>query len=51
VLPGVVPTSDASNEALVRGGHPMENLYVVDGFEIPNINHLSRPDTTGGSFP
>lgn len=51
VLPGVVTTSDASNETLVRGGHPMENLYVVDGFEIPNINHLSRPDSTGGFAP
>lgn len=48
VLPGVVATSDLSNEVLVRGGHPMENLFIVDGIEIPNINHLAVPGTTGG---
>jgi hypothetical protein len=51
VLPGVVSTSDLSNEIVVRGGHPMENLFVVDGIEIPNINHLSVLGTTGGFGP
>jgi len=51
VLPGVVSTSDLSNEVVVRGGHPMENLFVVDGIQIPNINHLSVPGTTGGFGP
>ena len=51
VLPGVVATSDTSNEVLIRGGHPIENLYVVDGFEIPNINHLARMGGTGGFAP
>lgn len=51
VLPGVVPTSDASNEVLVRGGHPIENLYLVEGFEIPNINHMARLGSTGGFAP
>jgi len=51
VLPGVVATSDLSNEILVRGGHPMENLFEVDGIEIPNINHLARSGTTGGFGP
>jgi hypothetical protein len=51
VLPGVVTTSDQSNEFLVRGGHPMENLFLVDGIEIPNINHVSTPGTTGGFSP
>jgi len=27
-----------SNDVLVRGGNPSENLYVVDGIEVPNIN-------------
>jgi hypothetical protein len=51
VIPGVVATSDTSNEVLVRGGHPIENLYLVDGIEIPNINHLATLGTTGGFAP
>jgi len=51
VIPGVVATSDTSNEVLVRGGHPMETLYLVDGIEIPNINHLATIGTTGGFAP
>ena len=50
-LPGVVATSDLSNEVLVRGGHPMENLFLVDGIEVPNINHLATMGTTGGFGP
>ena len=48
VLPGVVWNSDLSNDVLVRGGHPTENLYVVDGIEVPNINHFSLSGTSGG---
>jgi len=48
VLPGVVWNSDMSNDLLVRGGQPSENLYVVDGIEVPNINHISVEGTTGG---
>lgn len=51
VLPGVVATSDLSNEILVRGGHPMENLFLVDGIEVPNINHVATLGTTGGFAP
>jgi hypothetical protein len=51
VLPGVVAASDFGNEVLVRGGHPIENLYLVEGFEIPNINHMARLGSTGGFAP
>jgi TonB-dependent Receptor Plug Domain len=51
VMPGVVATSDLSNQMLVRGGHPMENLFLVDGIEVPNINHLANANTTGGLGP
>lgn len=47
-MPGVVWNTDVSNDVIVRGGHPSENLYVVDGIEIPNINHLALEGTTGG---
>jgi hypothetical protein len=50
-LPGVVTASDLSNQFLVRGGHPMENLFLVDGIEVPNINHLATMGTTGGFGP
>ena len=48
ILPGVVFNSDASDDVLVRGGNPVENLYLVDGFEVPNINHITGEGTTGG---
>jgi hypothetical protein len=48
LMPGVVWNSDMSNDILVRGGNPSENLYVVDGIEVPNINHLAMEGTTGG---
>lgn len=48
VLPGVVTVSDLSNDVLVRGGHPTENLFLVDGVEVPNINHFSLSSSTGG---
>lgn len=48
LLPGVVWNSDLTNEIMVRGGNPSENLYVVDGIEIPNINHIALEGTTGG---
>jgi hypothetical protein len=48
LLPGTVWNSDMSNDVMVRGGNPSENLYVVDGIEIPNINHIAVEGTTGG---
>jgi len=48
LFPGVVFNSDQSNSILVRGGNPIENLYLVDGIEIPNINHISSAASTGG---
>lgn len=51
LFPGVIPSSDLSNQMLVRGGHPMENLFLVDGIEVPNINHLANANTSGGFGP
>jgi hypothetical protein len=48
VLPGVVQTSAGRNDLIVRGGAPSENLYVVDGHEVPNINHFGTQGATGG---
>lgn len=48
LLPGVAPTSAARNDLVVRGGAPQENLFVVDGLEIPNLNHFGSQGSTGG---
>ena len=48
VMPGVVWVSDFTNEVLVRGGHPTENLFVVDGVEVPNVSHFSLSGSNGG---
>jgi len=48
VLPGVAVASAGRNDLIVRGGSPSENLYVVDGFVVPNINHFGSQGATGG---
>jgi hypothetical protein len=49
-LPGVViGTDDFRNDLIVRGGSPLENLYVVDNVEIPNINTFATFASAGGT--
>jgi uncharacterized protein YbjT (DUF2867 family)/ligand-binding SRPBCC domain-containing protein len=49
-LPGVViGTDDFRNDFIVRGGSPLENLYVVDNVEIPNINSFATFASAGGT--
>ena len=48
VLPGVAKQSAGRNDLVVRGGAPSENLYLVDGFVVPNINHFGSQGATGG---
>jgi hypothetical protein len=40
--------SDGRNDLLVRGGGPSENLYLIDGIEVPNINHFGTQGSGGG---
>lgn len=48
-LPGVTfGASDFRNDIVVRGGSPLENLYIVDNVEIPNINHFANFASAGG---
>lgn len=47
-LPGISLTSDGRNDLIVRGGSPVENLFIVDGFEVFNINHFGSQGATGG---
>lgn len=48
LLPGVGVTIGGRNDLVVRGGAPFENLFVVDGLEVPNINHFGSQGSTGG---
>jgi hypothetical protein len=48
LLPGVAQADAGRNDLIVRGGAPSENLYIVDGMEIPNINHFGTQGATGG---
>jgi len=48
ILPSVVSGSDQMNEIIVRGGNYGENLFVMDGIEIPNPNHFAFQGAGGG---
>lgn len=48
ILPGVAQAEPGRNDLVVRGGAPSENLYVVNGFELPSINHFGTQGVGGG---
>jgi len=49
-LPGVaIGSNDFRNDLIVRGGSPLENLFVVDNVEIPNINTFANFASAGGT--
>ncbi len=48
ILPGVGVTTGGRNDLIVRGGAPFENLFLVDGIEVPNLNHFGSQGSTGG---
>lgn len=49
-LPGVaIGADDFRNDIIVRGGSPLENLFVVDNIEIPNINTFANFASAGGT--
>ena len=51
---GTLPSTVASigegydNTFFVRGGHPSEVTFLVDGIEMENINHFSKANGSGG---
>jgi hypothetical protein len=50
-LPGVGGTAGGGafrNDLVIRGGGPSENVYYLDGVEIPVINHFSTQGAAGG---
>lgn len=49
-LPGAaIGTDDFRNDLVVRGGSPLENLYIVDNIDIPNINAFANFASAGGT--
>ena len=48
VLPGVAQADAGRNDLIVRGGAPSENLYLVDGYKVQNINHFGSQVAAGG---
>ena len=49
-VPGVVIGSDDfRNDIIVRGGSPLENLFIVDNVEVPNINTFANFASAGGT--
>ncbi len=47
-LPGVGATDPNRNDLIVRGGGPSENVFYLDGVEIPVINHFATQGSSGG---
>lgn len=52
VLPGVGSTAGSvggfRNDIIIRGGAPNENVYYLDGIEVPVINHFATQGAAGG---
>ncbi len=50
-LPGVGGTSGGGgfrNDIIIRGGAPNENVFYLDGVEVPVINHFATQGSSGG---
>lgn len=50
VLPGIAQANPGRNDLVVRGGASSENLYLIDGVIVPNINHFGTQGANGGSL-
>ncbi len=52
VLPGVGGSQGGGggprNDLIIRGGGPGENVFYLDGIEIPTINHFTTQGAAGG---
>ncbi len=50
-LPGVGGGAEGGsfrNDIIIRGGAPNENVYYLDGIEIPVLNHFQTQGSSGG---
>lgn len=49
MMPSVAQISENTNDLVVRGGSPAENLFLIDGIPIRSINHFAHSGTSGGA--
>lgn len=51
ILPGVGISNGVGqrNDIIIRGGAPNENVYYLDGIEIPVLNHFQTQGSSGGA--
>lgn len=51
MLPGIGLSNGVGerNDIIVRGGAPNENVYYLDGIEIPVLNHFQTQGSSGGA--
>jgi TonB dependent receptor/CarboxypepD_reg-like domain/TonB-dependent Receptor Plug Domain len=50
-LPGVAGSTGSAgfrNDIIIRGGAPNENVFYLDGIEIPVLNHFQTQGSAGG---
>lgn len=47
-FPGVSGSVGFRNDIIIRGGAPNENVYFLDGIELPSINHFATQGAAGG---
>jgi hypothetical protein len=48
--PGVMATQDNNNDVIVRGNSSIGILWRLEGIDVPNVNHFSRPGSSGGGI-
>ena len=48
-FPGVLPKSSFGYNISIRGGASSENVYRMDGIDLPTINHFSIQGASGGA--
>ncbi len=47
---GVQATQDNDNDVIVRGNSAVGVLWRLEGVDVPNVNHFSRPGSSGGGI-
>lgn len=47
---GVMTNQDNNNDVIVRGNSPVGVLWRLEGIDVPNVNHFSRPGSSGGGI-
>lgn len=49
-FPGVTAAQDNDNDVIVRGNSAAGMLWRLEGIDVPNPNHFSRPGSSGGGI-